>query len=250
MTRMVPTLALFLLTLTNCVIRDAGLDEDARPNAPQEQNVKPGINDRFKEELDVEEWVGRFEGESREIYKHRRAIIDALDLKPGMAVADIGAGTGFFTLMFAEQTGSTGKVYAVDIAKDFLDHIRSQAEEQGLTNIMTVLNKDDSAELPPNSIDLAFICDTYHHFEYPMTMMRSIHRAVRLGGHVVVIDFYRSEANIAHLRPDRKSWIRDHVRADREQFIREIIESGFELASKTSELPLSENYLIRFRKRG
>ncbi|MCG8404777.1 MAG: class I SAM-dependent methyltransferase [Phycisphaerales bacterium] len=231
--------AVLLFIAGSCVTKD---------NAHKERNVRPGINDRFKETLDVDEWIGRFEGESREIYKHRQAIVDSLGLRFGMDVADIGAGTGFFTLLFADRVGQAGRVYAVDIARDFLEHIELQAKEKRLTNIETILNKDDSAELPPTSIDLAFICDTYHHFEYPRTMMRSIHRALRPGGEVVVVDFHRSEANIAHLKPERQSWIRGHVRADQEQFIREIKESGFEFVSEVPEIPLRENYVIRFRK--
>lgn len=214
-----------------------------------EKSVRPGVNKKYKGKLNVDEWTERFESESREIFKHRDKIADTLRLRKGMDVADIGAGTGFFTRLFAARVGPEGRVYAVDIAADFLRHIDAQARERGVTNITTVLNKDRSAELPAESIDLAFICDVYHHFEYPRSMMRSIRRALRPGGEVVVIDFYRSEKNIEALKPKRQTWIREHVRIGRQEAIDEITSAGFQLVDDLPKTPyLKENYLIRFRK--
>lgn len=210
---------------------------------------KPGINDEFKGEVVVEKWVERFERESREIYKHRDRIANLLGLRAGLSVADIGAGTGFFTLMFADRVSRGGKVYAVDIAQGFLDHIARQAEERGFTQVRTVKNPEDSVGLPPRSINLAFICDTYHHFEHPREMMRSIHEALAPGGEVFVVDFYRDEDQIAHLPPDRQEWLRDHVRCGKAEMIREVMEAGFEPAEEQPETPwLTENYVVRFRR--
>src|SRR5690606_14449625 len=122
-----------------------------------------------------EEFIARFEGESRSIYTHRHAILEALDLRPGMAVADIGAGTGFFSLLISEKVGQAGQVYAVDIAKNFIEHIDQISQEAGRTNIEAIVCDARSTALPENSIDLAFVCDTYHHFEYPFDTLKSIH---------------------------------------------------------------------------
>src|SRR6478609_1442370 len=89
----------------------------------QEKSVKPGINDPFKDP-DVKDFLTKFEGESREIYSQRKAIVAAVGLKEGMSVADVGAGTGLFTRLFAKEVGPKGKVYAVDIAQKFLDHVK------------------------------------------------------------------------------------------------------------------------------
>lgn len=214
----------------------------AAPQATRQQGAEPDINKRFKGEVNVDEWVDIFEGESRELYKRRHEIVDAMGLKPGMAVADVGAGTGFFSILFARRVGPTGKVYAVDIAPDFLKHIDQEARKNGLRNITTVHCTDDSVELPPESIDLAFICDVYHHFEYPRQSMRSIRRALRPGGEVVVIDFIRVEGR-------SRDWVIKHVRAGREEVTREIIADGFEPVTDGPRPPaLEENYIIRFRK--
>src|SRR4029077_2017625 len=123
-----------------------------------------------------------FEVESREIYTQRKEIVVACKLKPGMAVADIGAGTGLFTRLFAKEVGPQGKVYAVDIAAKFIEHIEKTAQDEGLKNVGGVVCTADSVRLPAKSIALAFVCDTYHHFEFPFKTLASIHEALRPGG--------------------------------------------------------------------
>ena len=155
------------------------------------------MNKKFADpNMDIQEFVKRFESEARDIYVKRRDITRAVGLRPGDAVADIGAGTGLFTFLFAEQVGPKGTVYAVDIGPAFIKYIAEQAKRRGHEGIVkTVLNTPDSTELPAGSIDVAFICDTYHHFEHPEKMLASIHRALRPGGRLVVIDFdLRKEA--------------------------------------------------------
>jgi len=114
----------------------------------QDQSVRPGINDPFKNP-NVQEYIGTFEGESREIFAARKQLVAACKLKPGLAVADIGAGTGLFTRLFAREVGPTGKVYAVDIAANFLDHIRKTCREGKITNVDTVQCTDRSTEQGP-----------------------------------------------------------------------------------------------------
>ena len=210
--------------------------------AAQETSVKPGINEKFLDpELKVEEWTEKFEVESREVFDQRAKILEAVGLKPGMIVADIGAGTGLFTLPFAKAVGDTGKVYAVDIAKNFLAHIRARATQVQAPNIEPVLCTEKSVELPENSIDLAFICDTYHHFEYPAATMTSLHQALKPGGELVVIDFKRIEG-------ESSDWALGHVRAGQEVFEQEILAAGFEKVSEGADF-LTENYLMRFQRK-
>jgi ubiquinone/menaquinone biosynthesis C-methylase UbiE len=208
----------------------------------QEQSVKPGINDAFrKPDLKVEEWAERFETESREIYQHREAIVKAVGVKPGMTVADIGAGTGLFTFLFAQAAGEGGKVQAVEIAGKFLEHIRAGAARRKLGNVKTVLCTDRSVGLPEASVDLAFLCDVYHHFEFPKDSMTSLHKALKPGGEVVLIDFKRIEGVSG-------DWVLGHVRAGQEVFEKEIVECGFEKIGEVTDL-LKENYFVRFRKK-
>lgn len=207
----------------------------------QGKSVKPGINKRFLDpELQVGEWVERFEREGREVYDHRDAILNGIGLKPGMTVADIGSGTGFFTRMLSAKVGEQGRVIAVDIVPKFLSRIETIKKEEGLKNISTRLCTAKSTKLPKRSIDAAFICDTYHHFEFPQATLKSLHAALRPGGTIILIDFKR----IAGRSSD---FIMNHVRAGQEVFTAEIEAAGFEKLDEP--VALKENYVVRFRKK-
>ena len=205
----------------------------------QAESVRPGINDSF-ENPDVGQYVERFEREGREVYDQREKIIEACGLKPGMAVADIGAGTGLFTRLLAEAVGSEGKVFAVDISDEFIEHIDKAAKAEGLTQIETVLCQADSVNLEPASVDVVFICDTYHHFEFPYKTMSSIHRALKPGGRVILVEFARVEGQSS-------DWILGHVRAGEEVFTNEVLETGFEKIDVLKEF-FEESYLVRFKR--
>jgi predicted methyltransferase len=205
----------------------------------QDKSVNPGVNKSF-ENPTVSEFIGRFERDGRDPYDHRFQVIEAIGLKPGMAVADIGAGTGLFTRLFSPIVGPQGKVFAVDIAENFVKHIERQALADGITNVVGVVCQPDSANLPPASIDLAFICDAYHHFEYPSKTMRSIHEALKPGGEVILIDFQR----IPGVSSD---FVMNHVRAGQEVFTKEILDAGFEQVEERKGI-LKESYFVRFRK--
>ena len=205
----------------------------------QESSVKPGVNDPFRNP-NVAEWVTKFEGESRETYQQRQEIVAACQLTPGMTVADVGAGTGLYTRLFAEAVGKEGTVYAVDISPKFLEHIEASAKKLGIANVTTVLGTDYSIELPEASADVVFICDTYHHFEYPERMMRSIHKVLKPNGRVVLIDFRRV--------PGKSSeWVMGHVRAGQELVEEEVCRCGFQKTAEIKAL-LQENYLVVFEK--
>jgi ubiquinone/menaquinone biosynthesis C-methylase UbiE/intracellular sulfur oxidation DsrE/DsrF family protein len=205
----------------------------------QDASVKPGINDAFRDP-NPQEFEGKFEVESREVFARRREIVAACKIQPGQTVADIGAGTGLFTRLFSDQVGSAGRVIAVDIAPSFLDHILASSREAGQQNVETVLCRADSTELPSESVDVAFICDAYHHFEFPLKTMASLYRAMKPGGRVVLIDFRRIEGTST-------DWIMNHVRAGQDVFEAEIARSGFQKMHEEREL-LKENYFVVFEK--
>ena len=120
-----------------------------------------------------------FEGESREIYKFREQIVTALGLEKGDTVIDVGAGTGFFARLFAERVGAAGKVYAVDISPPLLAHMRQLHAELGIDNIEVVEGGEREINVGAVGADTVVICDTYHHFEYPHSVLESIHDAPR-----------------------------------------------------------------------
>ncbi len=204
--------------------------------------VPAGINDKFKDpELNVDEWLARFEVESREVYAARDAVLDACAIKSGERIADVGAGTGFYSRLFARTTGWDGWVYSVDISPNFLQHIAARASADGIENLTPVLGTDVSIRLPTESVDLVFICDTYHHFEQPSASLASIYRAVKPGGRLILIDFNRIPGK-------SRDFILGHVRAGKEVFRDEIKQAGFQFIDEVNVNAFEENYLLRFRK--
>ncbi len=219
--------ALALLPLLSCVC------------LAQQQSVRPGINDSFSNASteDLQTFVERFEKEGREVFDARQEIINCCQLRPAMVVADVGAGTGLFTRLIAPNVA---KVLAVDINQNLLDHVAKSAASDGLKNVQPVLCTQDSANLPANSVDLVFICDTYHHFEFPYKTMRSIYRALKDDGVVVLVEFDRIEGKSS-------DWIMGHVRADRKTFTSEIVMAGFEEIELRDDF-FETSYLKRFKK--
>jgi len=212
----------------------------AAPAPEPETSVHPGINEPYRGEVVVDEWIERFEAESREVYAHRGAIVEAVGLRPGDDVADVGAGTGLFTLPFARAVGF-GTVYAVDVVPEFLALIAERAGDAGLDNVTPVLGTDRSIELPRFSVDVVFACDTYHHFEYPRSTLASIRDALRPGGRLVVVDFERVPGV-------SRDWVLEHVRAGRATVVDEIEAAGFALVREL-DLPLEENWGLEFALR-
>src|SRR5208282_2076459 len=205
----------------------------------QEKSVNPGINAPYEKNPDAKTFVEKFETESREAFNFRKEIVAACRLKPGMCVADVGAGTGLFTRMFAAEVAPGGTVYAADIAANFLKHIEETCKEAGIKNVKTVLCKVDSSELPQNSVDVVFLCDVYHHFEYPAKTLATLHAALKPEGRLVMVDYRR----VVGKTPD---WIFKHVRAGQAVFTREIEAAGFKLQAEGKFL--KDNYMIEFRR--
>ena len=201
-----------------------------------EENVNPGINQHYQD-AEYQQWLATFERTGREVYDRQQDVMQALALKQGMDVADIGAGTGFYSLLFAERVGNLGNVYAVDVTDDFVRNIKRRAAENNLNNIHAVLSKQKDTHLNSDSIDMAFVCNTYHHFEYPQAMLASIHRALRPGGTLVIID-YRKQLGTS------SSWVMSHVRSGKQSVIQEIEQAGFRFDSEPDVL--QENYFLRF----
>jgi FkbM family methyltransferase len=213
------------------------------PALPPEGPVGPqGLNARFlAPDLPVAEFAETFEDESREVARQRDAIAASLALEAGMAVADVGAGTGLFVGSFARRVGVRGRVYAVELSPRFREHLRARARAQELPQVTVVAATERDSGLAAGSVDVAFVCDTYHHFDYPRATLASLRRALRPGGALVVVDFERIEGR----SPD---WILEHVRAGKAEVIREIEAAGFALEREIPIEGLSDNYVLRFRR--
>jgi len=224
----------FLFLLVTIVLLDANHAAQA-----QEESIHPGINRNFVNP-DVDKWLARFEREDREVYMRRDEVVAALNLEPGMDIADIGAGTGFFTMLFAREVGPGGTVYATDIAGNFVEHISKTAKELGLNNVEAIVNPVDSTNLSTDSVDIIFMAHVYHHFEYPFKMLASIRDALRPDGVVVLVDMERVEGV-------SQEFVLRMVRAGKGTFTDEFRNAGFDLVE---DVPFSEtDYILKFKIR-
>jgi ubiquinone/menaquinone biosynthesis C-methylase UbiE len=134
-------------------------------------------------------WLDRPEREQEE---QPAKLMKALKLKPGDVVADIGAGSGYFTFRLAKEVGSKGKVYAVDIQKEFLAMLRKRAKDRELTNVEPILGTITDPKLPAGSVDLILLVDVYHEFSHPYEMTEAMIKALKRGGRIVFVE-YRME---------------------------------------------------------
>lgn len=208
----------------------------SNPKAPKD------INARFRDpNMKVAEWIERFEGESREVFTCRHHIMAALEIEPGSAVADVGAGTGLFIPLLANQTTAEGRVVAIEISPKFVEYIQQRAADLNIEHVDSRLCTERSIGLPVGSVDLVFTSDTYHHFTYPAETLASIFSALRPGGQLYVLDFERIEGVSA-------AWLLKHVRADKETVLSEIEAAGFEFIAEITPDCLEENYLLRFKR--
>lgn len=208
--------------------------------------AKPGgaedINAAFLDpKLDPQTFVARFEGESREIAKHHEAIADVLGLRAGDVIADVGAGTGLFMETFSRRVGPAGRVLEIDISPRLVEYMSERATIHGYHNVEARLCTERSIEVAEATVDVVFVCDTYHHFEYPMDSLASIHRALKPGGRLFIVDFERIEGKSS-------DWVLGHVRCGKETVIAETIAAGFRPLDPIVGPPLAENYFIGFVK--
>ena len=199
------------------------------------------LNESFADP-DAQAWVSRFERAGRAVYDARFALLDVLSLRPGVSVADIGAGSGFFARLIAERVAPSGQVYAVDIAESLVEHMDKTADEMGIENFHAVLGGERTPRLDSNSVDAVYVMDAYHHFAYPAEMLSEIKRAMRPGAELLLIEYHRIEGLTS---PGRM----EMLRAGKEVFQREFIEAGFELVEEVDlvgELDPS-SYALHFR---
>ncbi len=139
------------------------------------------------------DWLER---PTRDEEEKTELLIDSLKIKRGEVVADIGAGTGYFTRRLAPKVGSKGKVFAVDIQPEMLTLLTNKMRELGFTNVDAVLGTVSDPKLPPASVDTVLMVDVYHEFDYPYEMMQAICQSLKPGGRVVFVEFRAEDPNV------------------------------------------------------
>jgi SAM-dependent methyltransferase len=171
------------------------------------------------------DWLERGERETEE---NPDGALDAIGIKPGMVVADVGAGTGYMSLRMAKRVGPTGKVYANDVQPEMLRRLRQNAANAKLANIETVLGTETDPKLPPGQLDLILLVDVYHEFSQPQRMLRKIREALKPDGRLVLLEYRKEDPNIP-IRPEHKMSVQE-VKT-------EIEAEGFHLSQVLETLP-------------
>lgn len=140
--------------------------------------------------------AGWLERSERELEELPETALDAIGLKPGMAVADVGAGVGYFTLRLARRVGPAGKVYANDVQPEMLAMLKERAAKASLSNIDTVLGTETDSKLPKGSLDLILLVDVYHEFSQPQRMLGNLREALKPEGRLVLLEYRKEDPHI------------------------------------------------------
>ncbi|HXK61808.1 MAG TPA: methyltransferase domain-containing protein [Acidobacteriota bacterium] len=175
-----------------------------------------------------EAYIAFLEDPKRDEYQKPHEVIQALNLKEGEKIADIGAGSGYFAFRLARHVGETGEVYAVDVSPDMIIHMNRAIRDRGITNVRTILAPPDDPLLADNSIDRFFICNTWHHIENQAKYLRLMKKMLKPGGTVVMIDFQKRELPVG---PPVQ------MKIAKEDLIAQMQANGFELKKEHTFLP-------------
>ncbi len=168
-------------------------------------------------------------------------LIRAMGLQPGMTVADVGTGIGYMLPFLSRRVGADGHVIAEDIFDDFLAAAKQRAENQKLANVTFVKGTETDPNLPEAGVDIVLALDVYHHFDYPEKMLAAMHKSLKPGGKLVVVEYYKRQEAM----PGGRALT--HIRLDMPDMIKEIEANRFHLIAEKEHVPDSQ-YLLILRK--
>jgi ubiquinone/menaquinone biosynthesis C-methylase UbiE len=183
-------------------------------------------------------WSKVFDDPGRAAWQKPQELVAALRLQPGQRVADLGAGTGYFSRLLSAAVGADGTVFAVELEPNLVTHLRDRAEREGTRNVVPVLASAGDPRLPVGLLDVVLIVDTYHHVDDRITYFRSLRRALSPSGRVAIVDW--------HKRPLPVGPEMEHKLA-RETVVEEMTEAGYRLVDEPSMLPYQ--YFLVFAAR-
>jgi len=173
-------------------------------------------------------YMNALEDPKRDEYQKPHEVLTALRIKPGETIADIGAGSGYFTFRLAHFVGAKGKVYAVDVSPDMIRHINRRIRETKSENVISLLADPDDPLLPDRSINRFFICDVWHHVENQSKYLALMKKMLKPGGEVVMIDFHKKELPLG---PPLG------MKIAREDLLKQMEGNGFKLKTEHTFLP-------------
>jgi ubiquinone/menaquinone biosynthesis C-methylase UbiE len=200
------------------------------PSAPRN---KEGID---KMHQDPKAYIAMLENPQRDAEQKPDEVIKTLNLKEDASIADIGAGSGYFSFRFARHVGASGRVYAVDINPDMILYMNRHIRETKIKNVTTVLSDPDNPLLLDNSIDLFFVCNTWHHVSNRPQYLVLMKKMLKPGGRIAVVDYKKEKLPVGP-PPEMKM--------AREEVIKEMQAAGFKLSAEHSFLPYQ--YFLEFR---
>lgn len=212
-----------LLTVLCVALAGSALAED------QHQHRRPD---------DIKQYLEHLDSTERDRYQKPAEMIDALKLKPGMAVADLGSGSGYFTRRFVEAVTETGMVYAVDVEPEMLAYAKESVIHMHTAYTAEfILAQPDNPKLPFASVDLLFVCNTIHHLENRSKYFSDLKSSLKPGARIAIIDFYPDE------RSGDLGFPKHHLVA-RDTIVQEMATAGYQLAREHSFLP--KQYFLEF----
>ena len=181
------------------------------------------------------DWLERSE---REIEELPETALDKIGIKPGMVVADVGAGVGYFSIRIAKRVAPTGKIFAVDVQPEMLAILKDRAAKAKVTNIQPILGSESDPRLPAASCDLILMVDVYHELSQPQRMLQKMKQALKSDGRLVLLEYRKEDPHIP-IRSEHKMSVQE-AKA-------EVEAEGFKLAETLSDLP--RQHIFIFKKR-
>jgi ubiquinone/menaquinone biosynthesis C-methylase UbiE len=198
----------------------------------------PTAHEAHRLHADSTAYIASLEDPARDAWQKPHEVIEALALKSGERLADIGAGSGYFAVRFARHVGAGGRVFAVDVSKDMITHLETQAKAAGVSNVETILAPPDDPRLPDASVDRVFFCDVWHHVDDQAGYLEKLKKALRPGGEIVMIDFHKRDLPVG---PPTA------MKIAREDLVAQMESHGFRLAREHTFLPYQ--YFLVFTRR-
>ncbi len=194
--------------------------------APAQEAATP--HEMHRRHQDPSAYRAALDDPARDEYSKPGEVVRALAFREGEVVADIGSGTGYFTVRFARAVGEGGRVYAVDVSPDMIRHLNRRLRDEGIGNVVTVLSDPDDPLLPDGSVDRFVIVNTWHHIEDQVGYLEKLKRMLRPGGQVVHIDFQKRDVPVGPPTSEKIA---------REDLVRQMEDAGFRLAAEHDLLP-------------
>jgi arsenite methyltransferase len=187
---------------------------------------------------DIHQYLEHLDSPERDTDQQPDKVVEALSLKPGLSVADLGAGSGYFTRRFIQAVTGQGKVYAIDIEPDMLQYTKDSIARMSMpSTVEFILAQTDNPRLPPQSVDLIFLCNVYHHLDHRSSYFANVRSALKPGGRIAIVDFYHDA------RSGDVGFPRKHL-VPRDTVVEEMTDAGFRLTREHEFLP--RQYFLEF----